>query len=540
MTTNLHENLTLLLCQDQAFFGDAPQLSDCFGVACSRVSAGKHRNKMEPWQASQGLPQGAIRLREVLFQSVTAMAPAGAVSFPIVVGAAYAGGALTLAVVFAFLPCLTVAVSIAQLAKHLPSAGSIYTYPSRAFHPTVGFLVGWGYALAAATWCPAIALILSVQIAGVVTKGIGGWFNFVWMLCFITTSIIVLFLGYYGIRGSTKVGTVIGAIEILVFLVLAGWLIIEAGRANTAAPFGLGLAKVSGYQGIAGVFAAAVFVVQGLTGFEAATPLAEEALNPRITIARATLYSCTAIGIFFVITTYAATVTFGTSNFQEFAALLQRGSPWFSLARRVWGVGWIIILLAVINSQFAGQNAFSNAATRTWYALARIRLLPKALSRIHPEFGSPYAAVVTQFVYTLLVGGLVGLLFGPVNGGILLATLCTAIPLGVYILINAACISYYWRYRPKEFRWLLHGLLPLGGAILLIPVLLTALGVSVSFLKFITPLPYPISLIGPILGIWFVVGLICLTYAYARHPERLEETTRIFLEEAETSSERLS
>jgi hypothetical protein len=40
---------------------------------------------MEPSQASQSLPQGAIRLREVLFQSVAAMAPAG-VAFPIVAG----------------------------------------------------------------------------------------------------------------------------------------------------------------------------------------------------------------------------------------------------------------------------------------------------------------------------------------------------------------------------------------------------------------------------------------------------------------------
>jgi hypothetical protein len=44
-----------------------------------------------------GLARGAIGLREVLFQSVTSMAPAGAV-----------------------------ALSIGQLAKHLPSAGSIY------------------------------------------------------------------------------------------------------------------------------------------------------------------------------------------------------------------------------------------------------------------------------------------------------------------------------------------------------------------------------------------------------------------------------
>ena len=495
---------------------------------------------MSQYEVSQSLAHGTISLREVLFQSVTAMAPAGAVSFSVAVGAAYAGGALTLAVIFAFLPCLTVAISIGQLAKHFPSAGSIYTYPSRALHPTIGFLVGWGYALAAATWCPAIALVVSVQVAGVVTSGVGTWFQFAWILCFLVASIIVLLLGYYGIQRSTKVGTILGAIEILVFLLLAGWMIAEAGRANTSTPFGLGLARVSGYEGIAGVFAGAVFVVQAFAGFEAAAPLAEEALNPRFAIARATLYSCTAIGIFFVVTTYAATVIFGASNFQEFAASLERGSPWFALARRMWGAAWIVVLLAVINSQFAGQNAYSNAATRTFYAMARIRLLPKALSTIHPQFGSPYAAVAIQFAYTLIAGGLTGLLFGPVKGGILLATVCTAIPIGVYILINAACIAYYWRYRREEFRWFLHGLLPFGGAILLIPVLLTALGVGVSFLKFITPLPYPISLVGPILGVWFVAGLICLAYVCARHPERLEETTRIFLEEAETSSERLS
>ncbi len=90
------------------------------------------------------LARGAIGLREVLFQSITAMAPAGALAVSVAVGAAYAGGALTLAVLFAFIPCVTVAISIGQLAKHLPSAGSIYTYPARALHPAIGFLVGWG------------------------------------------------------------------------------------------------------------------------------------------------------------------------------------------------------------------------------------------------------------------------------------------------------------------------------------------------------------------------------------------------------------
>ena len=477
-----------------------------------------------------GLAPRAIGLREVLFQSVTAMAPTGALAVSVVVGATFAGGALTLAVIFAFIPCLTVAISIGQLAKHLPSAGSIYTYPARALHPTVGFLVGWGYALAAATWGPTIALMTSVQIAGVMTPGGGKAYQVVWIATFVAAAIVVLLLGYYGVQVSARVGTILGAIEICIFLFLAAWLIAVAGPTNTRAPFGLGLATVKGYEGILGVFAAAVYTVQAFVGFEAAAPLAEEARDPKRTIKRATVSACVVIGVFYVITTYAATIVFGPGHFQEFAASLELGSPWYALARSVWGVGWLLVFLAVLNSNFAGQNAFSNASTRTWYAMARIRLLPGALSRTHPRWRSPHIAVLVQFVYTLALGAIFGGFFGPVNGFILLATLCTAIPIGVYILINVSCVVYYLRDRPAEFHWLIHGVLPVVGAVFLTPVLLTALGLGGSVLKFVTPLPYPIRLCAPILGGWYIFGILYLVYLLARHPERLKETTRIFLQ----------
>ena len=79
---------------------------------------------------SAGLNRGAIGLREVLFQAVTSMAPAGALALSISLGATYAGGALPLSVLLALVGCLLVASSIGQLARHLPSAGSIYTYPA--------------------------------------------------------------------------------------------------------------------------------------------------------------------------------------------------------------------------------------------------------------------------------------------------------------------------------------------------------------------------------------------------------------------------
>jgi Amino acid permease len=101
-------------------------------------------------QPSQGLARSAIGLREVLFQSITHMAPAAAVAFSIIVGAPFAGGSLPLGVLLALLACLFVASSIGQLAKHLPSAGGFATYASRGLHPSVGFMVAWLYSLAEA------------------------------------------------------------------------------------------------------------------------------------------------------------------------------------------------------------------------------------------------------------------------------------------------------------------------------------------------------------------------------------------------------
>ena len=69
------------------------------------------------------LERNAIGLPEVLFQSITHMAPAAAVAYSIIFATTYAGGATPLAVVIALVACLFVAVSIGQLAQHLPSAG---------------------------------------------------------------------------------------------------------------------------------------------------------------------------------------------------------------------------------------------------------------------------------------------------------------------------------------------------------------------------------------------------------------------------------
>ena len=62
-----------------------------------------------------------------------------------------------------------------------------------------------------------------------------------------------------------------------------------------------------------------------------------------------------------------------------------------------------------------------------------------------------------------------------------------------------------------------------------IPAFLTAAGIQVF--DFVAPLAYPVSLAGPVVGIWLALGMIYLIYLRSRHPERLEQTGRVFVDE---------
>ena len=91
-----------------------------------------------------GLRKDAIGLREVLFQSITDMAPGAAIAASIPAGAAFAGGALPLSVLIALVGALLSAFCIGELAKNLP--------PRDRSAPT------WrrGCTRASASWCPGV------------------------------------------------------------------------------------------------------------------------------------------------------------------------------------------------------------------------------------------------------------------------------------------------------------------------------------------------------------------------------------------------
>jgi amino acid transporter len=461
-------------------------------------------------KARGDLARNAIGLREVLFQSITHMAPGAAVAFSIIVGANFAAGALPLSILFALLGCLFVALSIGQLAKHLPSAAGFATYTSRGLHPSVGFMVAWGYALAEALVAPLLYLIFANVVAGTLAAEYGWSFDTWWPIAAVVSALLVLALGWFGVRLSAGTGTVLGLFEIVVFAALAVWMILEAGGANTLSVFGLEHATVEGFSGINGVVAGSVFAILAFIGFEAAAPLAEEARNPTRTVRVAVVAAAVLIGGFYVLTTYAATVFFGPGRFAEFPTYGD-GNPWQQLGRDVWGAGWVLVFLAVIISAVANSNAGANATTRTWYALGRNRILTRMLAQTHPKWQSPTVAVVVQFVLALAVALPLGFYYDPVTAFSLVATMVTAVII-LYITLNLACIGFYLKERRSEFNVVRHLILPVLGVLAFIPAILAALGVEQPLFTFITPLPAPLSFAGPVVAGWLVLGLLYLIY----------------------------
>ena len=476
---------------------------------------------------STGLRRDAIGLREVLFQSITDMAPGAAIAASIPAGVAFAAGSLPLAVVFALIACLFCAWSIGQLAREMPSAGSLATYAARGLHPSIGFLVAWGYVLVGFLIPPLVLLQLGFTTAGTLAAEISGYPADLWWPWALLGAVIVLAAGFYGIRTSARLGTILGVFEIGVFLVLAIFFVFHAGSNNTLSVFTTKYTP-PGFRGISGVIGGSVYTILAFGGFEGAAPLAEEAKTPRRTIPRAVMLATLLIGALYVFTTYAVDVAYGPAKFGTFSAT--EPNSWEGLARSLYGLFWFFVFLAIVNSTIANANAGVNVSSRTAYAMGRIGAFPRFLAQVHPRHRSPVMAILTGFVITVAVTLGLGLGYDPVTAFIMVATGLVIVLVAIYIVMNAACIGYFAR-PGRGFNVVSHLVIPLLGIATFVPAWLTSAGLKVF--SFVVPLSPPYSYMGPGVAGFMVLGLIYLIYLYRRHPQRVVEVGLVHLDPLE-------
>jgi amino acid transporter len=471
------------------------------------------------------LQHGALSLTGITFQGITHMAPAAGVMLSAPFIASFAGPAMGLAFGFAGVVALLLANSVAQLAKHLPSAGGYFSYISRALNPKLGFLAGWMYFV----YDPIVPILCTVVISGYVQDTLDQRYGitFPWWLYSIIVWLGLGLITYLGVVPSIRFSILLTLIEVGITLALSFTIFAQQGIDSNDLKLGFTLDGVPGSSQVHGLFLAMVFSVLSYTGFEATAPLAEETRNPRRNVARAALIGTGLILVYYVIFGFATALGFGIGDVaKDFPGAT---NPYYTIANTAWGsAGTIIVLIALINSGWGCSLAGQSAVVRVYYRMSTIGVFPRQFGALHPRYRSPSVAIGLQTIFNIVVGISCGIYFGTLNtfgvGGIM-------ITFGMIFVYGCGLVAvpiFYLREHRDEFNWMLHGILPALGIISLAPV---------AYYSVVPFPPYPIK-IGPIADIvWFVIGVLLVLWLVQRRPGELESSAhQIFEEQVEPAS----
>ena len=134
------------------------------------------------------------------------------------------------------------------------------------------------------------------------------------------------------------------------------------------------------------------------------------------------------------------------------------------------------VIIASVSSMFAVMINSSNGIVRILNTMGREELLPKPLAFIDPKRLTPSYAIFATGIFTvvtaLLVGAVSGGLGNPAGGSNVYGYLGFLLTLGilpVYVLTNLAAARYF--LRAGRFHVIRHGVLPIGGAALMVALL---------------------------------------------------------------------
>jgi amino acid transporter len=459
-----------------------------------------------------------LTLIDVLAQSVGFMGPVFSAAFiiPLIIGvnvaARGAGTSVSLAVVLAAVGVFGLGWIVAQYAKRIHAAGSLYDYVSNGLGQTLGAASGWLYYGGTIILTTGLGVLLGGYVHDnlLPTYEIGPWFP-VWVWDAILTALLFVVL-YFGVQISTRVQLTLALVSIAVVLVFFITVIADLGGDND-------FAKVfdpSPTDGFSGILFGVLYGVLIFVGFETAANLAEETKEPKKSIPRAVLGAVILVSIFYLIASYAEVAGFGfdmaviTSPEVAGAPLFALGAPGSPSGSEFW---LKVLLLVVFLDMLAVYVGAAVASTRGTFAMARDRRLPAPLAAVSGRFGTPVGAIALLIVVQAVL-----IIVAEAND-----TLLALSGLPHYFAIFAWCATFggfallvvYFLMSLGAIKGLGDDPNKVGLALaVILGVAITGGGIFGSFYKVTSP-----TLLAPWSAvIWFAVGVIYMMLVKGREP----------------------
>ncbi|HYG26927.1 MAG TPA: amino acid permease [Caulobacteraceae bacterium] len=365
------------------------------------------------------------------------------------VGAGMAGPAFLLSFLIAGAVCACAALCYAEMATLMPQAGSAYAYSYAVMGETTAWVVGWSLILEYTVVCAAVSVGWAGYAAGLIRDaglgvpeallagpGSGGVVNLPAILIALAVAVLLAL----GTRESARINFVLVIVKLAA---LAGFILLAAPAFDPAnfQPF-----MPHGWSGVSaegvklGVLPAAALIFFAFYGFDAISTAAEEARRPERDLTIAIVGSmalCTAIYM------AVAAAAIGASPVAQFAAsdeplafvLRALNHP---LAAALIAGAAVVALPTVIMVFMFGQS-------RVFFAMARDRLLPPGLARVHPRFGTPVAVTLLTGVIAAAIAG-----FLPLKD---IAELANAGTLAAFVAVAISVILLRLREPGRERRF---------------------------------------------------------------------------------------
>jgi amino acid transporter len=447
------------------------------------------------------LSHGVVALWQLVYQGVVGAGPAVTVALNFGAGVGLAALGFPLSMAIGTVTVLLVAISVAQFARHLPSAGGFFTYVSHGLGSEAGFLTGWAATLYGLLFPAVPTMIMANLMPDYLDRLIGvriSWW--VWELLFLA---VVWWFAFAGVRRSIRFMVVAGTIEVAIVAVIAIGTFIDHGSDITLDVFTVG---DTGWNGI---WLGLIFVFLSFAGFEGVATLAEEAEQPRRNVGRAVILSVLILGVLYTFVAWAGLTGFGNNT----GAFTDDGNPFDTLASNLWDPLWAILALAILNSALAGGTAGMVFGSRYLYALGRIGLAPAALGRLDERRQTPAVALGLMIGLSVVLAMVFGAWLGPVDAFSLLGTTLTVAVLLLYFAAQLALPAFYWREHRSEFNLVLHAVVPLTAAVI----------IFFAFRSLVWPHlpPSPIRYAFPAAGAWMAIGVGIVAWLRVRRPEAL-------------------
>jgi amino acid transporter len=288
--------------------------------------------------------------------------------------------------------CLLSSMCFSELTSLYPTAAGIKLFIQNAFNEKAAIAIGSFYVILGISMVGAESYLLSSVLSYTYTI-IGPQIDkYLWMLVF------VVFIGFINYRGVFITGLVQDILTYVMLAFLAGVSLYTFSTHEVA----IGAALMSPQFTLANVMKAAGVGVFLYVGYEWVSPLAEETTDYRM-IGKGMMI---AIGLLSIV--YSLFVVAMYAGLTKEQLMTGTPIPHIIYGRNLFGsTGVFLFVIMSILASLTSFNAGLLNTSRFIYAMARDNVLPRVFSKLHPDYATPWVAILALMIFAIVLSILI-------------------------------------------------------------------------------------------------------------------------------------